>query len=94
MDSNMKSQLIEAAVSELTGLLNEHIDTIDQSMQSALVEWEKESAFSYPVSLGLKITPYDRQAKVCAKISYSVKHSDETIGQTVDPDQMKMNLED
>ena len=94
MDMNMKTQVIDAAIQELTGLLNEHIDTIDQSMQSALVEWDKDSAFSYPVSLGLKITPYDRQAKVSAKISYSVKHSDETVGQTVDPDQMTMNLED
>jgi len=92
MTNQMKSDLIDAAVAELSGLLNEHIDTIDQSMQSALAEWDKETAFVYPVSLGLKITPYDQQAKVCAKISYSVKHSDETAGQIVDPNQMKMEI--
>ena len=92
MTNEMKTDLIEAAVSELRGLLNEHIDTIDTSMQSALAEYDKESAFVYPVALGLKITPYDQQAKVCAKISYSVRHSDETIGQVVDSHQMKMEI--
>ena len=88
----MKTDLIEASIAELRGLLEEHIDTIDQSMQSALAEHDKESAFVYPVALGLKITPYDQQAKVVAKISYSVKHSDETAGQIVDPHQMKMEI--
>lgn len=92
MTNQMKTDLIEASIAELRGLLEEHIDTIDQSMQSALAEHDKESAFVYPVALGLKITPYDQQAKVVAKISYSVKHSDETAGQIVDPHQMKMEI--
>ena len=92
MTNQMKADLIEAAVSELRGLLNEHIDTIDSSMQSALAEHDKETAFVYPVALGLRITPYDQQAKVVARISYSVRHSDETAGQVVDPHQMKMEI--
>jgi len=95
MDQKMKDAIIEESASELTALLSEHMDAIDRSMNTALADFGGDGQFKYPVSLGLVITPYSReQVKVAAKISYSVKHSDETDGRMVDPLQGKLALED
>ena len=92
MDMTMKMEVIEVATNELRGLLEEHMDTIDQSMQSMLAEHDKESEFTYSVAMGLKLTPRPDTTKVSAKISYSVKHSDETVGAVADPAQMKIEF--
>lgn len=93
MTEEMKNAIIEESLAELSSLLSEHMDCISDSMQSALAEHTGDSQFKYPVSLGLVITPFSReQSKVVAKISYSVKHSDETDGRMVDPHQMKMEI--
>lgn len=93
MTPQMKEEVIDVAMTELRGILTEHIESIDESMQTMLADWEKETEFSYPVSLGLKLTPRASAVKVCAKISYSVRHSDETVGGVADPNQMKMELD-
>ena len=93
MDIKHKTMVIDAAVDELRGLLNEHIDTIDQSMQSMLAEHQKESEFKYKVGLGLSLVPRPDTTKVSASISYSVRHSDETAGYDVDPNQTVMDLD-
>lgn len=68
---------------------------IDKSMQTALSEHTGDATFIYPVSLGLKITPYSQSsARVVAKIGYSVKHSDETDGRIVDSAQQSFTFTD
>ena len=91
MKHELQQQIIEDGGAEITGILQEHMDTIDQSMQSMLAEHEGEKEFKYNVGLTLVITPRGPdQAKVAAKISYAVRHTDETVGRTCDPNQMKL----
>ena len=93
MDQMMKDAVIEESARELAALLSEHMDAIDKSMNTALADYSGDGQFKYPVSLGLVITPFSReQVKVAAKISYSVKHSDETNGRMVDPGQDKFGF--
>jgi len=93
MNIEMKNAVIDEACNELRGMLNEHIDTIDQSMQSMLAEHDKDTEFTYNVSLGLKLTPRPTETKVAAKIGYSVRHSDESVCRIADPMQIKMDLD-
>jgi hypothetical protein len=89
------NEVIDSGCAELRGILTEHMDTIDQSMQSMLAEHEGDKEFKYNVGLTLVITPRGADsAKVAAKISYAVRHTDETVGAVCDPNQMKMDLED
>lgn len=95
MTVEMQEAIIEESTAELRSLLSEHMGCIAKSMQSSLAEHTGDSQFKYPVSLGLVITPFSReQSKVVAKISYSVKHSDETDGRMVDPAQQKFSFAD
>ena len=83
--------MIETALDEIGGLLREHLPTIDKSMQQCLAVSDPEKVFKFNVAIGLVIEPRGSDAaKLTAKISYSVKHSDESTGQIVDPLQVKM----
>ena len=94
MKHETQNALIETALDEIGGLLREHMPTIDRSMQSSAAVSDPEKTFKYPVSLSIVIEPRGADAsRVTAKISYSVRHTDESIGQEVDPNQMKMSLE-
>ena len=92
MKYELQQQVIEDGCAEIAGILQEHIDTIDQSMQTMLAEHEGEKEFTYNVGLTLKITPRPDAAKVAAKISYAVRHTDETQGRLADPNQMKIEF--
>lgn len=92
MNQLMKDKLVETAMDEINGMLREHIDRIDKSMVSALEDHDGEKQFKYPIALGLVIKPVGGACHVTAKISYSVRHADESIGQMVDPNQMKINF--
>lgn len=94
MKPELQKEIIDGAMSEIRALMTEHMAAIDKSLQSMYAEHESDKQFKYPVNLGIVIEPHGPTAKVSAKISYSVKHSDESIGVVADPDQMKMDLED
>jgi len=94
MNYDLKEQVIKDGCEEIEGILTEHIETIDQSMQTMLAEHEGEKEFVYNVGLTLKITPRPGAAKVAAKISYAVLHTDETVGRVCDPNQQKFKFSD
>lgn len=92
MNRILKERLVGTAIVEINGVLRDHINRIDDSMALALEDYDGEKPFKYPVSLGLVIQPMGDACKVSAKISYSVRHVDESVGQIVDPNQMKMSF--
>lgn len=94
MNHELREQVIEDGCDEIAGILREHIETIDQSMQTMLAEHDGEKEFTYNVGLTLKITPRPGAAKVAAKISYAVRHTDETVGRVCDPHLQKFNFTD
>lgn len=94
MNKELKDSVMETALDEIGGLLREHIHDIDKSMCAMLQDHDKESPLKYNVSLGLVLEPRADQCLVSAKISYSVKHSDKSVGQLADPMQTKFQFSD
>lgn len=92
MNEVIKDAVLDESVAEIRAILAENMNSINEAMVTALAEFAGEKEFVFPVSLKLKISPRGRGAKVSAKISYSVKYSDETEGRVIDPDQLEMDL--
>lgn len=93
MNASLKGKVKEAILSEICGLLDTHMDGIDEAMGAQLAENNPESVFKYPVSIGIKLEPYGCECKVTAKIGYTVKKSDESFG-TMATDQIDMFKEE
>jgi len=92
MLEKLMDEVYTAGTNEINALLKEHMPKINKAMMSMAAETDSEKTLKYPVKLTLVIEPHNAQAKVTAKISYSVSHSDETEGIMVDPNQMTLGF--
>ena len=75
-ESVMASQVHKAAIKELGGLLRENMPGILEAYGQCLDEQSKK----YSVGCTLILKPDADGIKVAAKVSYGVKHTDESIG--------------
>lgn len=95
MTPEMRTGIIDAAVNELRAMLEENMSGIEKTMSIAHENHaDPLKPFKYPVSMGIVLQPVGEACKVTAKISYSVSQKDESFGETVDPNQVKMNFDE
>ena len=87
MSEGIKEAILDAAIDEVAAVLGENFDEVWKAFQDAkkLVPGEKaEDLFLYPVGASIVLTSHpDMGYGTYAKLTWSVKHKDETEGITI-----------
>jgi len=86
MNIEIKERTREAAKHELGALLDENWPDVLKAYSEALSASDPDAVapFKYSIGMNVVLSPRAGDIRVSAKISFSVKHADETDGITVD----------
>ena len=84
MQQELKDKTLAAAIIQVTEVLTQNWDDATKGFEKAYSESDPEAKFKFNIGLGVKLTPKAEAIGVYADLSFTLKHSDSSMGQTVD----------